>query len=100
MNGSAEKWIQQELLTMDDHTLGRVFTIMRAHNSARKERDLGNPNAAPDHNGSKKPEREKPQHVADAAQETTEPDLTMAETILDTREPDPLYTRGISEPSR
>ncbi len=90
---------------MDDLALGRVFAIMRSHDSARKEGDLRNLKVAPVHNVPRKPERAKPQHVAEAArkepdlemaeklQDTTEPDLTAAEEILDTMEPGPLAWR-------
>ncbi len=103
MNACPEKRIQEELLAMDDLTLGRVFAIMRSHDSARKDSDPRKLNVASVRKVSRKPERGKTQHVAsEAVQETIEPDLataetlqdmmgpdlTMAEEILDTTEPD------------
>ncbi len=56
--GCAEKTVQQELLAMvDPPPLERVIAIMRAHDSARTEKDLGNLKAAPVHNVLKKPAR-------------------------------------------
>ncbi len=73
---------------MDDLTLRRVFAIMRGHDSARMERDLWNLKISHVHKVSRKPECGKPQHVTEAAQETTEPDQAMAAKLLDTTEPD------------
>ncbi len=109
VNGCEEKRIQQELLATDDISVGSVFAIMRTHDFARKVRDLENLKAASVYNVSKKPERGKPQHVAEAVQEsmehdlakaeklqdTTEPDVTAVEDILDTTEPDLIMTETL-----
>ncbi len=110
VNGCAEKRIQMELLAMDDlHSWTRLCNHA-SHDTARKEGNARNRKVAHIHKVSRKPECGKPQHVAEAAQETKEPDLAMAETlqgmmepdltmaeeILDTMEPDLLATHEAS----
>ncbi|MCP3662548.1 MAG: hypothetical protein GY696_08655 [Gammaproteobacteria bacterium] len=61
---------------------------MRSHDSARNEGDLRNLKVTPVHKFSWKPERGKPQHMAEAVQETTNPDLAMGEKNQYMMEPD------------